>query len=105
MEQEMPNFVKSVQAYGIYGRFGIEHVFQPGVNILFGKNGSGKTTLLHILANVLNGNYELFASLIFDSIRVQLDDSTEVMLYHLGKDKGKNAFIQVQRTGFHDIEI
>ncbi len=99
MEQEVPNYVKSVQAQGVYGRFDIEHEFQPGVNILFGKNGSGKTTLLHILANILNGNYELFSFLTFDSIQVKLDDSSEVTLHRSG-----NA-IQVQRTDFPTIEF
>lgn len=97
----MSNYVKSVQAYGIHGRFDIVHAFQPGVNILFGKNGTGKTTLLHILANVLNGDYELFAFLIFDSIRVQLDDTTEVVILRRGKSK--NALIEVQRSGYPNI--
>lgn len=70
----MSSYVKRVQAKGIYGRFDIDHTFKPGVNVLHGKNGAGKTTLLHILANVLNGDYELFAFITFDSIRVQLDD-------------------------------
>ncbi len=99
----MSSYVKRVQAKGIYGRFDIDHTFKPGVNVLHGKNGAGKTTLLHILANVLNGDYELFAFITFDSIRVQLDDSTEVMLHRRGADK--DTIINIQRTGYPEIEL
>ena len=58
----MSNYVKSISVTGLYGRFDLDLQFYPGVNVLYGKNGSGKTTLLHILANVLNGDYERFVT-------------------------------------------
>ena len=69
--------------------------------MLHGKNGAGKTTLLHILANILNGDYELFAFITFDSIQVRLDDSTEVVLYRRGTKKDAN--IHIQRTNYPEV--
>lgn len=68
----MSNYIKSINVKGLYGRFDLRQEFYPGVNILYGKNGSGKTTLLHILANALNGDYDRFAYLKFDSIKIRL---------------------------------
>lgn len=99
----MPSYIKHVAAKGIYGRFDIEHTFEQGVNVLHGKNGAGKTTLLHILANILNGDYELFAFIAFTSIHVQLDDSTEVILYR--KVTKKDTIIYIQQTGYPNVSF
>jgi len=72
----MPNFIKSIQAVGIHGRFDIQQSFDPGVNILYGKNGAGKTTLLHIIANAVNRDYPRFLYLDFVRIEIHMDDGT-----------------------------
>lgn len=76
----MSNYVKSISVTGLYGRFDLDLEFYPGVNVLYGKNGSGKTTLLHILANALNGDYERFAYLHFNSINIELDDGVAFVI-------------------------
>jgi predicted ATP-binding protein involved in virulence len=76
----MATAVKYIRAVGIHGRYDLELDFYPGVNILYGKNGTGKTTLLHILANILNGDFERFAFLPFETIEVHLDDKQEIKL-------------------------
>ncbi|NES18123.1 MAG: ATP-binding protein [Symploca sp. SIO3E6] len=76
----MPRYIKHIKAEGVLGRFDIDQEFQEGVNVLFGKNGTGKTTLLHILANLLNGDYKRFAFTEFKTIRVQLDDKTNIFV-------------------------
>jgi predicted ATPase len=76
----MSNYVKRIAATGLYGHFELQQEFYPGVNVLYGQNGSGKSTLLHILANALNGNYERFAYLPFDSIQIELDDDVLIVL-------------------------
>jgi predicted ATP-binding protein involved in virulence len=74
----MPKFIKSIQAFGIHGRFDIQQSFDPGVNILYGKNGVGKTTLLHIIANAINGDYPRFLYLNFVRIEIYMDDGTTI---------------------------
>ncbi|WP_323221307.1 AAA family ATPase [Spirulina sp. 06S082] len=76
----MPNYIKHIKAEGVLGRFDIDQEFKEGVNVLFGKNGTGKTTLLHILANLLNGDYERFAFTEFKTIKAILDDDTDIVL-------------------------
>jgi predicted ATP-binding protein involved in virulence len=77
----MVSTVRSIRAVGIHGRYDLELEFYPDVNILYGKNGAGKTTLLHILANILNADFERFAFLPFETIEVHLDDNQEIKLY------------------------
>jgi predicted ATP-binding protein involved in virulence len=48
--------------------------------VIYGHNGSGKTTLLHILANILNGDYDRFAFLDFKSILLEFDNGRTVRL-------------------------
>jgi ABC-type cobalamin/Fe3+-siderophores transport system ATPase subunit len=74
----MSQFIKSVHAKGIHGRFDIEMEFQDGVNIIFGRNGTGKTTLLHILANAVNADFERFVYLAFEEIDLGLEDEIKI---------------------------
>jgi len=85
----MAKYIKRIKATGIHGRWDIDLRFRPGVNIIYGKNGSGKTTLLHILANVLNEDFERFRYLIFSEIHVEFDNGqimSIVAKYNDGKD-------------------
>src|SRR2546421_5167576 len=78
----MATAVRYVKALGIHERFDLELELQSGVNILHGKNGTGKTTLLHILANILNGDFERFAFLPFETIEVHLDNGQKIKLHN-----------------------
>ncbi len=82
----MASAVRAIRAVGIHGRYDLELEFYPDVNILYGKNGSGKTTLLHILANILNGDFERFVFLPFETIEVHLDDNQEIKLHEYTHD-------------------
>lgn len=76
----MSDYVTSVTAIGVHGRFDLKQDFQPGVNIIYGKNGTGKTTFLHILANVLNGDYNRFVFLAFKYVEVVFNDGASVVV-------------------------
>lgn len=91
----MANSVKYIKAVGIHERFDLEQSFQPGVNIIYGKNGTGKTTLLHILANALNGDFERFAFLPFETIDIHLEKGQKIKLrnYTHTEDNKIEAYI------------
>jgi ABC-type lipoprotein export system ATPase subunit len=93
----MAEYVKSIEATGVYGRFNFNQEFQPGVNVIYGKNGAGKTTFLHILSNVLNGDYKRFAYIKFDSIEAKFDDGTQINVRRYSKDE--EAHIEVKING------
>lgn len=76
----MSNYIKAIHAKGLFGRYDLQQDFYPGINVLYSNNGGGKTTLLHILANILNGDFERFAFLEFQSISVLFDDEKSVKL-------------------------
>ncbi len=76
----MSVYIKHIEAKGIYGIFDIDLDFHQGVNVLFAKNGKGKTTLLHIIANLLNEDYERFAFIDFDYINFRMSDESQVEL-------------------------
>jgi len=83
----MSVYIKHLEAKGIYGIFDINLDFHPGVNVLFAKNGTGKTTLLHIIANLLNQNYERFAFIDFDYINLRMSDESQVELKNNRNDE------------------
>src|SRR5262245_61767404 len=106
----MADYVKSVEATGIYGRFDLQQTFQDGVNILYGKNGTGKTTFLHIISNVLNSDFNRFAYLIFKSIEVKFNDGDTVIIkrdlsekdYYINvsiNDESKYSFLESKIRG------
>lgn len=65
-------WIKEVEAKGVHSRYNYHLKFRRSFNILHGVNGSGKTTILHILANILNGDFERFAYLDFKEIKLTL---------------------------------
>ncbi len=76
----MPKSIRYLEAHRLHGHFDIRHTFNPGINVLYGDNGEGKTTLLNILANALNGDFYQFAYLEFQSIEIQFDDNSTLLL-------------------------
>ncbi|MDJ0554882.1 MAG: AAA family ATPase [Microcoleaceae cyanobacterium MO_207.B10] len=83
----MSVYIKHLEAKGIYGIFDINLDFHQGVNVLFAKNGKGKTTLLHIIANLLNEDYERFAFIDFDYINLRMSDESQVELKSHSNDE------------------
>lgn len=101
----MANTVRYIQALGIHGRFDLELELQPGVNILYGKNGTGKTTLLHILANILNGDFERFAFLPFETIEVELDDKQKIKLREYSHREGNKVEVSINNKPFTEFLV
>lgn len=83
----MSAYIKHLEAKGIYGIFDINVDFHQGVNVLFAKNGKGKTTLLHMIANLLNEEYERFAFIDFDYINLRMSDESKVELKNNRNDE------------------
>ncbi|NES64711.1 MAG: hypothetical protein F6K24_05335, partial [Okeania sp. SIO2D1] len=83
----MSVYIKHLEAKGIYGIFDINLDFNQGVNVLFAKNGKGKTTLLHIIANLLNKDYERFAFIDFDYINLRMSNESQVELKNNRNDE------------------
>ena len=71
----MPSYVNRLEVEALYGSFDLYQNFASGINVIYGHNGFFKTTILHILANILNGDYDRFVFLDFDRIQVELDDN------------------------------
>jgi Cdc6-like AAA superfamily ATPase len=87
----MSKFIKNIIATGVHGRIDLQCQFQEGVNIIYGKNGTGKTTLLHMMANLLNADYERFMALNFKTVKVELSDG-EVIIIELEKIPKKDHY-------------
>ncbi|MGD1702602.1 AAA family ATPase [Dapis sp. BLCC M229] len=83
----MSVYIKHLEGKGIYGIFDINLDFHQGINVLFAKNGKGKTTLLHIIANLLNEDYERFAFIDFDYINLRMSDESQVELKNNRNDE------------------
>jgi ABC-type lipoprotein export system ATPase subunit len=100
----MPNYVVKLSALGVYGRFDLEQHFQHGVNIIYGKNGSGKTTFLHILANVLNADYERFAYLNFTLVEVTFSDGKIVVIRKEPNDQSSTITVTINNELISTID-
>ena len=63
--------IKNVRVEALHDQYDVEIALQPNLNVIYGKNGRGKTTLLHILANVLELDFERFKHIQFRSIEIE----------------------------------
>ena len=72
--------IVEVMVEGLHDQFDVKINLQPGLNVLYGKNGRGKTTLLHLLANLLELDFQRFTYLQFHkiSVRNSLGDLVEL---------------------------
>jgi predicted ATP-binding protein involved in virulence len=75
-----------VAVEGLHDQFDFEITLQPGLNVLYGKNGRGKTTLLHLLANLLELDFQRFSYLQFRKISIlnSRGDVVELQKYEPG---------------------
>ncbi|WP_084360409.1 AAA family ATPase [Hydrogenophaga palleronii] len=73
--------IASVSVEGLHDQFDFHINLLPGLNVLYGKNGRGKTTLLHLLANILELDFQRFTFLQFHRITVatSLGDSIDLI--------------------------
>lgn len=71
----LPPTIEEVTVEGLHDQFDFEIKLFPGLNVLYGKNGRGKTTLLHLLANILELDFQRFAHLQFRKITVQTSNN------------------------------
>src|SRR5262245_42478431 len=99
----MADYVQSVEATGVYGRFDLRQTFEEGVNILYGKNGEGKTTFLHVLSNILNSDYNRFAYIAFKSIEVKLNDGTVILLDRESYDNENKITVRLNKSVVHEF--
>ncbi|WP_080898231.1 AAA family ATPase [Variovorax paradoxus] len=78
--------IACVEIDGLHDQFNVRLQFNPRLNVLYGKNGRGKTTLLHVLANVLELDFERFAHLNFRRIQVTTHAGQTVEIHKIGSD-------------------
>lgn len=67
----MSGAIKRVQVRGLHQQLDIDLDLEPGLNVIYGKNGRGKTTLLHIIANILELDFQRFIYLQFFSVTLE----------------------------------
>ncbi|EKQ58460.1 ATP-binding protein [Xanthomonas euvesicatoria pv. allii] len=65
-----PTYISRVKVEGLHGQFDVDMSLGPGLNVIYGKNGRGKTTMLHLLANILELDFQRFRYLQFHRISV-----------------------------------
>lgn len=63
--------IAEIQVEGLHDQFDVELKLQPGLNVIYGKNGRGKTTILHLIANLLELDFNRFTHLQFHKITVK----------------------------------
>ena len=55
---------------GLHNQFDVNINFNSDLNIIYGKNGKGKTTILHLIANLLEFDFDRFSYIKFNKIRL-----------------------------------
>ena len=75
-----PLFIRRIVVEGLHGQMDVDMTLGPGLNVIYGKNGRGKTTMLHLLANLLELDFNRFRYIKFQRICVwtSADDKVEI---------------------------
>lgn len=81
-------YISSVKVDGLHGQFDVEMSFGAGLNVVYGKNGRGKTTMLHLLANLLELDFQRFRYLQFQRVLVSTSAGDVV---EIEKDEGSTT--------------
>lgn len=63
--------ISKIKIQGLHNHLDIDIELNAGLNVIYGKNGKGKTTVLHILANILELDFQRFQHLSFDKIELR----------------------------------
>ena len=78
-------YISSVEVEGLHGQFDVKIDLGPGLNVIYGKNGRGKTTMLHLVANLLELDFQRFRYLQFLRLAVRTSGGDEV---EIERDEG-----------------
>lgn len=62
--------IARLEVDGLHNQFDVNIDFNPDLNIIYGKNGKGKTTILHLIANLLEFDFDRFSYIKFNKIRL-----------------------------------
>lgn len=73
--------IKRIVVDGLHHHLDIDLELKLGLNVLYGKNGRGKTTILHIIANVLEADFQNFSYLQFARIKIENFESNVLEIY------------------------
>jgi predicted ATP-binding protein involved in virulence len=76
--------IKRLVINGLHQYLNIELNLKPGLNVIYGKNGKGKTTALHVLANILELDFQRFIHLQFSSISIESFESAHLEIIKNG---------------------
>lgn len=92
--------ITDVVVEGLHGQFDFEIGLRPGLNVLYGKNGRGKTTLLHLLANLLELDFQRFSHLQFDRIAIRTSQDDILELIKDGTSEAPKVILNSNATAF-----
>jgi ABC-type cobalamin/Fe3+-siderophores transport system ATPase subunit len=73
--------IANIKVIGMHGQFNIELRLNPGLNVLYGLNGRGKTTLLHLVANILELDFDRFRFLQFQHIELKMSNGSIIEIF------------------------
>lgn len=96
-----PSIVEVV-VEGLHDQFDFEIKLHPGLNIIYGKNGRGKTTLLHLLANIVELDFQRFSYLQFNRIAVRNSRKDLLELIKEKVSKPPQVLLNGQAMSFTD---
>lgn len=92
--------IAEVTVEGLHDQFDFEIKLLPGLNVLYGKNGRGKTTLLHLLANLLELDFQRFSFLQFHKITVRTSNQDLIELVKEGVADPPRVLLNENATSF-----
>lgn len=92
--------IAEVVVEGLHDQFDFEIRLLPGLNIIYGKNGRGKTTLLHLLANLIELDFQRFSHIQFHRIAVQTSKSDSLELVKDDANEPPKVLLNGNATSF-----
>jgi len=92
--------IAEVSVEGLHDQFDFEIQLHPGLNVLYGKNGRGKTTLLHLLANLLELDFQRFTYVQFHRITVRTSRGDVIELEKQERNTPPTVSLNAGRTSF-----
>lgn len=92
--------IAEVVVEGLHDQFDFEIKLLPGLNVLYGKNGRGKTTLLHLLANLIELDFQRFSHLQFHRIAVRTSNNDLLELVKEEIAESPKVFLNGNATSF-----
>ncbi len=92
--------IATVIVEGLHNQFDVEIHLKPGLNVIYGKNGRGKTTLLHLLANLLELDFQRFNHLQFQKIQVKTSKSDMVEIRRDDANNSPRVYLNGSKTSY-----